>query len=64
MSQVCTCFLILHATERLVVLYSQAEDDQERFDRMQKALLMADPESVAFYNAQMRTQRRVGFYPR
>ena len=37
----------------------RAEDEQERFDRMQQALLMANPESVAFYNAQMRTQRRV-----
>ena len=41
------------------MLWRQAEDDQERFDRMQKALLMANPESMAFYNAQMRTQRRV-----
>jgi len=44
----------------VTLLCCQAEDDQERFDRMQKALLMANPESVAFYNAQMRTHRRVG----
>jgi len=44
-------------------LYEQAEDDQERFERMQKALLMANPESVAFYNAQMRTRRRVCIPP-
>ena len=47
----------------VVMLYTQAEDDQERFDRMQKALLMANPESMSFYNAQMRTQRRVCYCP-
>jgi kinesin family protein 6/9 len=34
------------------------EDEQEKFERLQRALLMSNPESVAFYNAQMRTQRR------
>ncbi|XP_052814626.1 kinesin-like protein KIF9 isoform X2 [Mya arenaria] len=34
------------------------EDEQERFDRLQMELLMNDPDSTAFYNAQMRTQRR------
>jgi len=55
----------LHTTARMVCwcLYEQAEDDQERFERMQKALLMANPESVAFYNAQMRTRRRVCIPP-
>lgn len=34
------------------------EDEQEKFDRLQMELLMNDPASSAFYNAQMRTQRR------
>lgn len=34
------------------------EDEQEKFDRLQMALLMENPDSAAFYNAKMRTQRR------
>ncbi|XP_046327027.1 kinesin-like protein KIF9 isoform X1 [Haliotis rufescens] len=34
------------------------EDEQEKFDRLQMELLMNNPESAAFYNAQMRTHRR------
>lgn len=34
------------------------EDEQEKFDRLQMDLLLNDPDSTAFYNAQMRTQRR------
>ncbi|XP_055959381.1 kinesin-like protein KIF9 [Patella vulgata] len=34
------------------------EDEQEKFDRLQRELLMNDPDSMSFYNAQMRTQRR------
>jgi len=34
------------------------ENEQERFERLQKALLLAHPESAPFYNAQMRTHRR------
>lgn len=34
------------------------EDEQEKFDRLQLEYLMDEPESVAYYNAQMQTQRR------
>jgi len=34
------------------------EDEQEKFDRLQMELLMNNPDSAAYYNAQMRTQRR------
>lgn len=34
------------------------EDEQEKFERLQMALLMENPDSAAFYNAKMRTQRR------
>ena len=37
----------------------QGEDEQEKFERLQMALLMENPDSAAFYNAKMRTQRRV-----
>ena len=37
----------------------QLEDEQEKFDRLQMELLMENPDSAAFYNAKMRTQRRV-----
>lgn len=34
------------------------EDEQEKFDRLQMELLMNNPDSAAFYNAKMRTERR------
>lgn len=34
------------------------EDEGEKFDRLQMELLMNNPDSAAFYNAKMRTQRR------
>lgn len=34
------------------------EDEQEKFERLQLEHLMDEPESVAYYNAQMQTQRR------
>ncbi|XP_052080028.1 kinesin-like protein KIF9 isoform X1 [Mytilus californianus] len=34
------------------------EDEQEKFDRLQMELLMNNPDSAAFFNAQHRTQRR------
>lgn len=34
------------------------EDEQEKFERLQLELMMNNPESAAFYNAQMRTNRR------
>ena len=34
------------------------EDEQEKFDRLQLEYLMDEPESVAYYHAQMQTQRR------
>jgi len=43
----------------LPCLQLQPEDEQEKFDRLQMELLMNNPDSAAFYNAQMRTQRRV-----
>lgn len=40
----------------------QPEDEQEKFDRLQMELLMNNPDSAAFFNAQHRTQRRVGIF--
>lgn len=40
-------------------LLLQPEDEGEKFDRLQMELLMNNPDSAAFYNAKMRTQRRV-----
>jgi kinesin family protein 6/9 len=37
---------------------TNVEDDQERFIRLQKTLLLKEPESAPFYKAQMRTQQR------
>lgn len=34
------------------------EDEGEKFDRLQTQLLMNNPDSAAFYNAKIRTQRR------
>ncbi|KAL3854393.1 hypothetical protein ACJMK2_013664 [Sinanodonta woodiana] len=34
------------------------EDEQEKFDRLQTELLMHDPDSAAYYNAKLRTERR------
>jgi len=34
------------------------EDEQEKFERLQLELMMNNPESAAFFNAQMRTNRR------
>lgn len=34
------------------------EDEQEKFDRLQMELLMNNPDSAAYFNAQHRTQRR------
>lgn len=34
------------------------EDEQEKFERLQMELMMNNPDSAAFYNAQMRTSRR------
>lgn len=39
-------------------MHPQVEDEQERFDRLQKALLMSQPEAASFYQAQMRTHQR------
>ena len=36
-----------------------AEYPYERFDRLQATLLKEDPATTAFYNAQLRTRRRV-----
>lgn len=45
-------------------LLLQPEDEGEKFDRLQMELLMNNPDSAAFYNAKMRTQRRVRpFFP-
>lgn len=43
----------------VLLLLWQPEDEQEKFDRLQMELLMNNPESAAFHNAQMRTERRV-----
>ena len=38
------------------------EYEHERFDRLQASLLNNDPATTAFYNAQLRTERRVCVY--
>lgn len=38
--------------------FQPKEDDGEKFDKIQKQLLMNNPESVAFYNARIQTERR------
>ena len=40
-------------------VFIQIEDEQEKFERLQKSLLLENPESAAFYNAKLRIQRRV-----
>ncbi len=39
--------------------YRQYDDAAERFERMQKELLLSDLDSMPFRQAQMRTNRRV-----
>ena len=46
------------STERKSRKSIPIEDEQEKFDRLQLEYLMDEPESVAYYNAQMQTQRR------
>ncbi|XP_006820140.1 kinesin-like protein KIF9 [Saccoglossus kowalevskii] len=44
---------------RLGTTYNaEPEDEGERFERLQMELLMENPDSAAFYNAKMRTERR------
>ncbi|XP_077997452.1 kinesin-like protein KIF9 [Glandiceps talaboti] len=44
---------------RLGTTYTaEPEDEGERFERLQLELLMENPDSAAFYNAKMRTERR------
>ena len=40
------------------VAFQPREDEGERFERIQKHALMRDPESLAFYNARIQTERR------
>ncbi len=35
------------------------EDEHEKFERLQMAVLMANPDSAPFYKAQLRRRRRV-----
>ena len=41
------------------VYYEQVEDEQEKFERLQKELLMDDPYSASYHNAKMRLVQRV-----
>lgn len=41
-----------------LVFCLQIEDEGEKFERLHSQLLMEDPESVAFHNARLRTDRR------
>jgi hypothetical protein len=41
--------------------YQVYDDAAERFERMQKELLLSDLDSMPFRQAQMRTNRRVSF---
>ena len=49
----CTCYVIT------IDVCVQIEDEQEKFERLQKSLLQENPDSAAFYNAKLRIQRRV-----
>lgn len=42
----------------MLFLSHQIEDEGEKFERLHTQLLMEDPESVAFHNARLRTDRR------
>jgi len=42
----------------LKVAFQPREDNGERFERIQMQALMKDPESLAFYNARVQTERR------
>ncbi len=55
--------IYFHATRAVLVFLVQVEDAQEQFDRLQMALLLEDPDSAPFYNAKIRTQRRVSTCP-
>lgn len=47
--------------QRGLFLGRQEEDVQERFERLQAAMLPACPDSVAFYRAKMKTDQKVTF---
>ena len=51
--------IYLNKIDYLCAFLSQLEDEQEKIDRLQMELLLENPDSAAFYNAKMRTQRRV-----
>ena len=51
--------IYLNKIDYLYAFLSQLEDEQEKIDRLQMELLLENPDSAAFYNAKMRTQRRV-----
>ncbi|XP_025082280.1 kinesin-like protein KIF9 isoform X2 [Pomacea canaliculata] len=41
-----------------IIPSAMLEDEEEKFDRLHNALLMNNPDSVSFFNAKMRTERR------
>ena len=47
----------------MLSLLLQPEDEGEKFERLQSQLLLENPDSAAFYNAKMRTDRRVSLSP-
>ena len=52
---------LIFMTHSLIFMthFLQLEDEQEKFNRLQMSLLLENPDSAAFYNARMQTERRV-----
>lgn len=44
------------------VVIQRTLTDHERFEKYQSSVLKDDPATVAFYNAQIRTQQRVSLH--
>ena len=57
----CICFeMVSSFILSIPAMQNSMEYEHEKFDRLQATLLMEDPATTAFYNAQLRTERRVG----
>lgn len=52
------CYILLLLTLIFARVDFQLEDEGEKFERLHEQLLMEDPDSMAFQNARMRTDRR------
>ena len=55
-------FTFDYTHNKITVIALQPEDEGEKFERLQSQLLLENPDSAAFYNAKMRTDRRVSLH--